>query len=140
MLKQIALTLFSVTLMASAAPALAAAPITGNWYTKDKRAIVKIAPCGSKLCGTIMRFIEKPRDGITTDVNNPDAKLRKRKLLGLPVLSDFSEDGDEWRGKIYDPEAGKNYRSVVYKGASGNLVVKGCIGPFCQSQSWSPAP
>jgi uncharacterized protein (DUF2147 family) len=28
---------------------------------------------------------------------------------------------------------------VVYKGKSGNLVVKGCIGPFCQAQTWTAA-
>ena len=38
------------------------------------------------------------------------------------------------KGQIYDPKSGKTYRSVVYKGKSGSLVVKGCIGPFCQAQ------
>ncbi|MEZ5708233.1 MAG: DUF2147 domain-containing protein [Blastomonas sp.] len=122
------------------APAHAAKPITGAWYTDGKRAIVTIAPCGKTLCGKITRFIEKPRDGVTTDINNPDPKQRKRKLLGLPVLSSFTEDGDKWRGQIYDPESGKSYRSVVTLGKGGTLKVQGCIGPFCQTQVWTAVP
>lgn len=139
MLKQIMTSAFAMTLIATAAPAMAAAPITGKWYTEGKRAIVTVSKCGNVICGKITKFIEAPKDGITTDVNNPDGELRKRKLLGLPVLSNFNEDGKQWRGTIYDPEAGKTYRSVVYQTKSGNLTVKGCIGPFCQSQTWVPA-
>ena len=62
-----------------------------------------------------------------------------RTILGLNILTGFKSDGKEWKGQIYDPKSGKTYRSIVYKGQSGNLVVKGCIGPFCQAQTWTPA-
>jgi len=138
-LRHISIAFTCAILTFTAVPAFAAAPITGSWYTDGKRAIVNVAPCGTKLCGKITRFIEKPKDNVTTDVNNPDPQMRKRKLIGLPVLSEFSEDGTQWRGQIYDPEHGKTYRSVVYKAANGNLIVKGCIGPFCKSQTWTAA-
>ncbi len=124
----------------AAIPAAAMSPnamIEGRWQTEARDAVVEIAPCGRNLCGRIVTFLKPPPGGVgQRDVNNPDAKLRSRKLLGLAVLSGFTRDGDEWRGRIYDPKTGKDYRSVLE--AHGNrLIVKGCIGPFCKSQTWT---
>ena len=89
------------------------------------------------LCGTLARFLVTPPGGADQrDVHNPDAKLRNRKLLGLPILTGFSEDGAVWRGTIYDPKSGKSYRSVLRRLDGDRLEVKGCIGPFCQTQVW----
>ena len=98
--------------MALAAPASAADPITGRWITEDRDAVITIAPCGANLCGKISKFLVAPPQGVNQrDVNNPDKSKRSRKLLGTPVLTSFSEDGDLWRGRIYDPKSGKDYRS-----------------------------
>jgi uncharacterized protein (DUF2147 family) len=131
----------SVLTFIAAVPALAApASINGNWITKDKDAIVKIAPCGTALCGTITKYLVTPPNGIDQkDTKNPDKSKRDRKLLGSAVLINFVPDGNQFKGTIYDARNGKSYRSVVYKGESGNLVVKGCIGPFCQTQNWAAA-
>lgn len=126
------------TSVAAPGPAFAADAITGRWYTKDKRALVTIAPCGATLCGKISRLLEPTRSGVTTDVNNPVPALKKRKLVGLPILSDFIADGDKWRGKIYDPNTGKTYRSIV-TAAGGKLNVEGCVAMFCQTQVWTEA-
>ena len=121
-------------------PAVSAAPITGRWVTQSKDGVVEIYPCGAALCGKIARFLVNPPAGPNAkDLNNPDKTLRNRTILGMNVLTGFKADGNEYRGQIYDPKSGKTYRSVVYKGKSGNLVVKGCIGPFCQAQTWTPA-
>jgi uncharacterized protein (DUF2147 family) len=133
---------FALALVVGTSAAAIAAPvaITGNWITKDKDAVIKIAPCGAALCGTISKYLVTPPNGVDQrDDNNPDKSLRNRKLLGSAVLINFIADGDKWKGKIYDARNGKTYRSVVYKGKSGNLIVKGCIGPFCQSQTWAAA-
>lgn len=117
-----------------------AAPITGQWITQSKDGVVEIYPCGPALCGKISRFLVNPPAGPNAkDLNNPDKNLRSRNILGMNVLTGFKADGNEYRGQIYDPKTGKTYRSIVYKGKSGNLVVKGCIGPFCQAQTWTPA-
>lgn len=118
----------------------AAAPITGRWVTQSKDGVVEVYPCGDKLCGKLAKFLVNPPAGPgAKDVNNPDKSLRGRTILGMNVLTGFKAVGDEWKGQIYDPKSGKTYRSIVYKGKSGNLVVKGCIGPFCQAQTWTPA-
>ena len=131
--------MFALAAFAMAAPAFAAAPVTGTWTTEDRDAQITIAPCGKYLCGRISRFLKMPPGGMDErDTKNPDASLRNRKLLGLPVLTGFTDDGDVWRGRIYDPKSGKSYRSVVRRKGSG-LEVKGCIGPFCQTQNWHRA-
>ena len=57
----------------------------------------------------------------------------------LPILTGFKPDGDVWRGTIYDPKSGKSYRSIVKRRNASTLEVKGCIGPFCQTQVWRKA-
>lgn len=123
----------------AAAPLAAAGTVDGRWITADKDAVIRIAPCGAKLCGTIDRFLVPPPRGLDQrDVNNKDAKLRSRKLLGMPVLTGFALDDGMWRGQIYDPKSGNTYRSVL-EPAGNVLKVKGCISVFCQTQTWTRA-
>ncbi|MDG5751845.1 DUF2147 domain-containing protein [Qipengyuania sp. XHP0211] len=130
----------SLAALLLASPALAADPVQGRWMTEEKDAVITIAPCGAKLCGRISKFLVAPPQGLDQrDVNNKDASKRSRKLLGMPVLTGFAEDGDEWRGTIYDPKSGKTYRSILQRKGSNQLTVKGCLGPFCQTQTWRKA-
>lgn len=133
-------TVFFAAALAIPAVALAApAPIAGNWVTEDGVALVQIAPCGRSLCGKVAKVLKPNPKFSQTDVNNPDKSKRGRPIIGLPVLSGFTADGDVWRGRIYDPKSGKDYRSVVRRNANGTLKVEGCVGPFCQTQTWRPA-
>ena len=120
--------------------AQAAAPITGRWITQSKDGVVEVYSCGENLCGKLTKLLlNQPAGPGAKDINNPDKSLRSRTILGMNILTGFKAAGNEWKGQIYDPKSGKTYRSIVYKGKSGNLVVKGCIGPFCQAQTWTPA-
>lgn len=133
-----AITFLALTL--TAAPALAAAPVTGRWITPDRDSVIEIGNCGGTVCGRIGRLLKPVQGGPATDRNNPDAALRTRPLVGLPILIGFTDAGDEWRGRIYDPRAGKTYRSTLALGSGGMLRVKGCIAFFCQTQEWRRAP
>lgn len=138
------LSLLVLTLLAPFGVALSAAqaaePVTGRWVTEEKDAVVAIAACGKAMCGTIDRFLVAPPQGLDQrDVNNPEPKLRTRRLLGMPILTSFVADGDLWRGRIYDPKSGKSYRSIIRRKGPNVLEVKGCIGPFCQTQLWRKA-
>ena len=126
--------------LALAVPASAAEPVAGRWFTAERDAVILIGPCGKALCGTIERFLVSPPQGNEQrDVNNPDPAKRQRRLLGIPILSSFAADGQVWRGQIYDPKSGKTYRSVIRRKGADVLEVKGCIGPFCQTQVWKKA-
>jgi uncharacterized protein (DUF2147 family) len=122
-----------------ATPALAApAPVTGRWLTVEGKAVVEIGACGQQLCGRIARILKPRPGGPAVDANNPDKALRTRPIQGLQILSNFAPDGDRWKGRIYDPESGRSYRSELTR--AGNILkVKGCLGPFCRTQEWPPA-
>lgn len=126
-------------LLLLASPALAAEPVAGRWITEDGKALVEIGNCGNSLCGKIARIIKPTPGRSPNDINNPDARLRSRPMLGLPILTGFTASGNEWKGSIYDPEEGKTYRSVLQRNANGTLKVKGCILVFCRAQTWKPA-
>jgi uncharacterized protein (DUF2147 family) len=126
---------FAVLTFGVAASAPAAVPIAGKWLTEDGKGIVEIAPCGSQLCGKIIKLLADT-NGPPTDRNNPDPKLRTRPLVGLNILAGFKDAGKQWEGQIYSPERGKVYRSVVFRNKAGTLTVKGCISFLCQTQTW----
>ena len=131
--------LLALIAMLAATPLFAAEPIAGRWITEDRDAVITIGKCGSSVCGRISKFLVAPPNGADQrDVNNQNAAKRSRKVLGMPVLTSFTEESDLWRGEIYDPKSGKTYRSVIRRKGS-KLEVKGCIGPFCQTQIWTRA-
>ncbi|WP_184004414.1 DUF2147 domain-containing protein [Stakelama sediminis] len=133
-----ALMVAAATAMLPAA-AFAAQPVTGKWKTEDGKAIVTIGHCGSQICGKITQILKSDRGPNPKDTNNPDPKLRDRPLEGLMILTGFSEDGDEWKGRIYSPEEGKTYRSILERDGQNGLKVKGCIAFFCKTQHWTAA-
>jgi uncharacterized protein (DUF2147 family) len=113
---------------------LAASPgLTGDWVNADRTAIVRIAPCGSGLCGRIVRVLAR---GVpATDAHNPDRALRSRPLVGLTVLSGFSASGGG--GRAYNPQNGRSYRASLRLNAGGTLRVTGCVTIICRSQNWT---
>lgn len=133
------LTLAAAALIMLPAAAHAATPITGQWLTLGEKAIVAIAPCGKGMCGRIAKVLKPNPAGRGVDERNPDPAKRGRPIEGLQILSNFADSGSDWRGTIYSPEAGKEYKSYVKRLDNGNLQVKGCIAFFCQTQIWKPA-
>lgn len=135
-----AFSVLIASLALNAGPAFAAEPITGRWITEDRDAVVEIKQCGRVICGRIARFLIAPPDGADQrDINNPGTALRKRKLLGLPILTQFRKDDDLWRGEIYDPNRGRTFRSVIRRTGANTLEVKGCVSFICQTQTWRRA-
>lgn len=135
--------LAAAAIAASAFPphASAAVPVTGRWYTAEKDSIVHIGQCGPVICGKVAKVLRAPPGGgSAVDSNNPDPALRTRPIQGITILSGFKEAGGEWQGQIYDPRAGKTYRSTMVKQPDGSLKVKGCVGPFCKAVTFTPAP
>lgn len=130
-----AITLASVLGLASAAEALNGT----SWRTASGNGIVRMEPCdGNRLCGVITRVMGSP---VTTDARNPDPALRARPLVGVRILTGFTPNGPgRWTGgRIYNPEDGRSYRSELRTLPNGTLEVKGCVGPVCQDQIWTPA-
>lgn len=113
--------------------------VAGLWLTASNNAEIEIADCGDGTpCGAMVEVITE--DGNPAiDGNNPDPELSARPLIGVKMLHSFKEKSGRWKsGKIYNPENGKTYKSKIKLLDDGNLEVKGCIGPVCQAQIWTP--
>lgn len=129
-----------VLVLATSSPSFAAASVSGRWFTDGKDSIIEIGPCGGTVCGKVLKIL-KPGPGgnmSPVDSNNPVPNLRNRPIQGLTLLSGFKDAGKEWVGNIYDPRAGKTYKSTMVRLVNGNLKVKGCWGPFCKAVLFTP--
>ena len=115
-----------------------AADVAGLWQTEDGESLIRIAPCGQKLCGTLA-WLKEPSDGQGApkrDSANADPALRNRPLIGVPLLTGLAKAGAGWSGKIYNPDDGKTYDGGVALTAAGTLEIKGCIAAiFCQTET-----
>lgn len=129
----------SAALVLLSSTAFAAQPIAGRWLTENGKALVQIGPCGKAVCGQILKVVKHTPGAPRNDANNPDEKLRARPIEGLTILSDFTDAGSLWKGKIYDPESGKTYTSKLARNPNGSLKVQGCIAFFCKTQIWAAA-
>jgi len=129
--------LLTLGLLSVSAPAMAAGPVTGSYVTEDGKAVVRITPCGGgKICGKISKILAPTPNGPPRDENNPNKALRNRPILGLPILLNFRDAGDVWKGKIYSPEEGKTYDSKIVRLTNGKLKVQGCVLFICKTQYW----
>ncbi|MEP9402002.1 DUF2147 domain-containing protein [Sphingomonas sp. VNH70] len=131
--------LLAAAALLGALPAVAATPIAGRYVTADGSGVIEIGRCGATVCGRLVRILKAAPNAARTDVNNGDPALRSRPILGMPILTGFTDAGKDWRGRIYDPRNGKTYKSIVSREADGTLKVQGCIAFFCQTQVWKPA-
>lgn len=122
-----------------AMPAIAASPIAGRYVTQDGAALIEVGRCGPTTCGRLVKILKATPGAPATDVNNSDSALRKRPIVGLPILSGFTDRGADWRGHIYDPRNGKTYKSIVSRNGDGSLKVQGCVAFICRTQTWKPA-
>lgn len=131
--------LLAAALLLSAAPALAADPIEGDWFTPHGDSKVRISPCADKpdrMCGVVSWLAaDKAKD---LDKKNPDPALRTRPILGVATIWGFKQAAPgRWTGgKLYDPASGKSYDGKISANANGTLKVQGCIMMICQTQTW----
>ncbi len=106
--------------------------ILGVWLTGTGKGHVQIYKQGNQYFGKIV-WLKEPNDTDgkpKVDKNNPDAKKRSQPILGLINLRNFAYDDDNvWEdGKIYDPEAGKDYSCKMTLKDANTLDVRGFIG------------
>ena len=99
--------------------------VTGRWATAGFGAVVEVSADTSRraLTARVVWVFDPERE---------DA-------VGAELFHGLRRDGCTWtRGRISNPENGRNYRGSVRLSDAGDLAVSGCIGPFCQTQLWRP--
>ena len=125
-------TLLFAMAIAFAGTAAMADPVEGLWKTKPDDngnfGHVQIAPCGAKLCGTLVKAF----DGSGTQIDSPN--------VGRQIVWDMNANGGGSYngGKVWAPDRDKTYRSKM--SLQGNtLSVSGCVlgGVICRASDWT---
>ena len=131
-MKRLVLLPFLIVLLGNAPPGIA-----GRWLTDDQKGVVRIGACGSQMCGWIAQVLDRGPGVPATDVRNPDPRLRRRPIIGLPTLTGFTAGDGVWQGgRAYDPKSGSSYRATLALNPDGSLKVTGCVMFICRSKRW----
>lgn len=122
--------LWLVLLWSFSALAVSSQDVLGIWWSPEQKTKVEIYQEGDKFYGKIIAV--RPESKNKMDAKNEDKSKRNQKILGLLILKDFKFKEDRWvDGKIYDPENGKTYKSILWFGNNkdmNTLNVRGYIG------------
>lgn len=107
--------------------------ILGRWITTPaKNLIVNVYKDRNEYRAKIDWFNDrddktKPMN-VRLDEKNPDANLRRRKILGLEVLQNltYNSNKNRWEsGKIYDAKSGRTWSSSAWIAKDSTLEVRG---------------
>ena len=138
---------FASALALCGASALAQVGPVGLWRNVDDKtgevkAEIRIAETGGALAGRIEKTLGKDsKPDSTCEACTDDRK--GKPITGLEIIRGGKKaDGkDVWEGgKILDPENGKEYRASFTPVDGGQkLEVRGYIGPFWRTQTWTRA-
>lgn len=110
-----------------------ASPLAGYWVPPGGEAIIRISPDGDHLRLTLCAVLVPldPDSPLVSgrDSNNPDPTLRQRPLDKLPLgRLEASDDDSPWRGRLYDPESGRDFKVAVRLVDPDVLEVHGHVG------------
>lgn len=120
------LSLAGLILGASAA---LADPVEGTWKTEPDDgayAHVKMAPCGDKLCGTMVRTFKG------------DGEYKSPNIGKMLVINMVPQGDGKYEGQVWRPSNDKIYKGKLE--LNGNtLKMGGCVagGLICAKQTWS---
>lgn len=107
-------------------------------FETEGRSHVELRDCGNQTpCGYIMWI-----DPASLEEGKTPESLRTKgtnePVLGLLMLKGFARRKSGWRsGELYHPKRDKSYRAHIRRLEDGNLEVRPCVGPFCQTQVWA---
>jgi uncharacterized protein (DUF2147 family) len=107
---------------------------TGEWLVAKQIARIRIVNCNDRLWGLVSW---EARPG--TDGKNPDAQLRNRPTLGMPILLGMTRTkANQWDGQIYNSEDGRTYSANISLSNPDTLKVQGCVlGFLCGGENWT---
>jgi uncharacterized protein (DUF2147 family) len=113
--------------------------LVGNWWTEGKEGLMKIEKTKK---GRYQVIVVSGKDEKKKDVNNPDPKLRERKLKGIVIMWNLKfEDGEYVDGYCYNPRDGNTYRVKMKITGPNSLRIRGylLVPLIGQSQDWARA-
>jgi uncharacterized protein (DUF2147 family) len=115
--------------------------IEGVWLNHLENAEVEIFQRDGKFYGKNV-WIDIPQNidiNFPTDKNNPDPKLRDRKIIGLEIITNVDFSNGVWQnGKLYSPKNGQTVDcSLKISGDNQILYVTVSKGFFSKTLEWT---
>jgi len=115
--------------------------ILGQWETyddetKEKKAIIEIYKSENFYYGKIIENFSGEADAVC---ENCKGKNKNQPIIGLVVIENIKEDGDEFSGgTIMDPNNGKTYKCYLELENDDKLKGRGYLGfsVFGRTQYW----
>lgn len=114
----------------------------GLWKTVDDhtgqdKSLVRISESGGVVSGRVEKLLHPSKPNPLCDKCRDERQ--GKPIVGLSIIEGLRQHGEVWEdGTILDPENGKIY-TVRLKPVDGGrtLQVRGYIGPFFRTQTWS---
>lgn len=106
--------------------------IEGVWKNHPNTLVVRIAPCGQALCGTVVEAAEAAKESVR--------KAGTANLVGTRVLTGLRRSSaGTYTGSIFNPNLNIHAAGTVSLVSPTVLVVKGCVlaGLICRQQHWT---
>jgi uncharacterized protein (DUF2147 family) len=126
-------TAFVLLALAVPVHAKAQAALEGHWKNPKGSVVVKVAPCGSAWCGTVIDASDKAK-----------ASARRggtANLIGTRILSGVRPVGDGvFKGLAFDPKRNIRAPATIRQVGPNRLSVRGCAIAgmlLCKEQVWT---
>lgn len=117
--------------------------LDGYWMDSDGEVLLQIGRCGNARCGKVA-WLKKPRGpdgGPLRDFRNPEAKLQRRLVCGMPVVTGFKKqrDGTWADGTVYVPDHGMSFSGKAEVLGPNHVKVSGYVllPIFGSSEVWT---
>jgi uncharacterized protein (DUF2147 family) len=114
-----------------ATAASAADSLEGLWKNRPNTLVVRIAPCGQALCGTVVQASD--------DAKESTRKAGTANLVGTKVLTGLRRSSSgTYSGEVFNPNLNIHAGGTVILESPSVLVVRGCVlaGLICRQQHW----
>ena len=121
---------FFAAIALAASPAIAGAPIEGNWTNPSENIVVKIAPCGPALCGHAISASARAKGkAMNSGFGN---------ILGAPLMKGMMPAGAaRWKGTVFVPDRNIHAPGTIQMINADRIKVSGCVwGLLCKAQVW----
>ena len=114
----------------------------GLWKTIDdntgkEKSLVRISEAAGLVSGRVEKLLPPSKPNPVCEKCRDDR--RGKPIVGLSIIEGLKQHGEVWDGgKILDPENGKIYTVRLKPIDDGKqLEVRGYIGPFFRTQTWT---
>lgn len=117
--------------------------VIGKWQTIDDntgkpKSVVEITQVNGVYTGKIFTLLDPKRLEANPKCEKCTDDRKNKTIVGLEIIRGMKPSGNEFdNGTILDPENGKIYTSKMWLEGADTLKVRGYVGFFFRTQTWT---